>query len=176
MSGNTVEFGRALVAADWSRSTLLGVLLLGSFVAGGVLGTVVAIAAGRHRAPMVLLLVATLLAVPLAYPPLTIAALTLAMGAMPGALQKAGDVSVNVTYVTGTLVRFSRGLGELVCRQATDWSWLLQAIPWLGLLAGAMLATLTTHATGQPPFAALPICALILSTAAWLILDRLAPS
>ena len=176
MSGNTVEFGRALVAADWARSTLLGVILLGSFVTGGVLGTVVAIAAGRRKASVVLLLVAAILAVPLARPSLAVAALTLAMGALPAALRKAGDISINVTYVTGTLVRFSRGLGELACRQAADWSWLLQAIPWFGLLAGAMIAALKMHATGQPPFAALPVVALLLSAATWLVVDWLEPS
>lgn len=176
MSGNTVEFGRAVVVADVTRSALLGGVLLGSFVAGGVLGTIVGIAAGRHRAPVVLLLVSAILAVPLAHPPLAASAFALAMGALPTALRKAGDISVNATYVTGTLVRFSRGLGELACRRATDWAWLLQATPWLGLLAGAMITAWTVHATGRPPFAALPVAALLLSAATWLVVDRLEPS
>ncbi len=117
MSGNTVKFGRGLIDADWTRITLLGVILLGSVVADGVLGTVVAIA-GRRRAPVVLLLAAAILAVPLAHLSPAVTAFTAAIGVLPAALQKAGGVSVNVTYVTGTVVRFSRGLGELICRRA----------------------------------------------------------
>ena len=60
-----------------------------------------------------------------------------AMGALNASMQRAGNIPVSVTFVTGMLVGFGRGLGDLLTRRSSELKWLGQAVPWLGLIAGA---------------------------------------
>ena len=59
------------------------------------------------------------------------------MGALNASMQRAGNIPVSVTFVTGMLVGFGRGLGDLLTRRSSELKWLGQAVPWLGLIAGA---------------------------------------
>ena len=60
-----------------------------------------------------------------------------AMGALNASMQRAGNIPVSVTFVTGMLVGFGRGLGDFLTRRSSELKWLGQAVPWLGLIAGA---------------------------------------
>ncbi|MBV9199232.1 MAG: DUF1275 family protein, partial [Alphaproteobacteria bacterium] len=53
-------------------------------------------------------------------------------------------------FVTGVLVRFGQGLGDFLTGHATGSSWLLQAIPWAGLIAGATLGAFAYSRIGEP--------------------------
>jgi uncharacterized membrane protein YoaK (UPF0700 family) len=77
-------------------------------------------------------------------------------------------VEVSVTYVTGTLAKLGRGLGLWLCGQARDWGWLLQSVPWLGLVAGAALATFALLRLGEATMTALPVAAALIALVAWL--------
>ena len=61
------------------------------------------------------------------------------MGALNASMHRAGNIPVSLTFVTGVLVRFGQGLGDFLTRRSTGWSWLAQASPWAGLIAGATL-------------------------------------
>jgi len=59
------------------------------------------------------------------------------MGGLSSAMHRAGVVNVSLTYVTGALVKFGQGLGRwLTGRRGEKWG--AQAMPWVGILAGAV--------------------------------------
>jgi uncharacterized membrane protein YoaK (UPF0700 family) len=171
MSGNTTSMAAAFARGDWPRVWLIAGILT-CFVLGTACGTVIGVAAGHRRIPVVILSVAAMLVVPVAAPGWRIAAMTFAMGMLNAALHAAGAVEVSVTYVTGTLARFGKGIGLLLCGRAKDWGWLHQTVPWLGLVAGAALGTAALLQVGLATLAALPAAALLIAAAAWLALPR----
>jgi uncharacterized membrane protein YoaK (UPF0700 family) len=76
-------------------------------------------------------------------------AMVLAMGALNASLRRAGNIPVSLTFVTGVLVRFGQGLGDFLTGRATGTVWLRQAIPWVGLMAGVILGTVTYDWIGE---------------------------
>jgi uncharacterized membrane protein YoaK (UPF0700 family) len=75
--------------------------------------------------------------------------MVLAMGALNASLRRAGNIPVSLTFVTGVLVRFGQGLGDFLTGRATGTVWLLQAVPWVGLMAGVILGTVTYGWIGE---------------------------
>ena len=167
MSGNSTSLAVALGQGDRARLALIAPILV-AFVAGAAAGTIVAIRIGRLRLPAVVLMVAVILAAPVAVPAATILAMTFAMGALNAAMNRAGAVSVSVTYVTGTLVKVGAGLGHVICGKAKDWTWLEQGVPWLGLVAGGVAATVSLMHLGRWTIDALPVVAFVIAIGTWL--------
>ena len=64
-----------------------------------------------------------------------------AMGALNAAMHRAGKIPVSLTFVTGVLVRFGQGLGDFLTRRSRERTWLAQAVPWFGLIAGAIVGS-----------------------------------
>ena len=130
MSGNSTQLGAALGQGDLATGADIAELV-GLFVLGAAAGQMLADAAGRRRMTWVLIGVMLLL---------TIAAalrtapepMVFAMGALNASMQRAGNIPV-------VLVRFGQGLGSRLTRRATGWSWLAQAVPWAGMIAGATI-------------------------------------
>ena len=171
MSGNSTSLAVAVGHGDWPRVLLILPLVV-TFVAGAAVGTVLAILAGRRHLPVVVLAVAAILAVPIVLPAATVLAMTFAMGALNAAMNRAGGVSVSLTYVTGTLVKLGAGLGQLVCGRAKDWAWLEQGVPWVGLVTGGLLAAIGLSHVGRAAIDALPLVALLIAIGAWLAAPR----
>lgn len=171
MSGNTTSLAVAIGRGEVSRILLIAPIIA-TFVAGAAAGTMLAIAAGRRHLPVVVAAVAGILALPVAWPAATIPAMTFAMGALNAAMNRAGSVSVSLTYVTGTLVKLGIGLGQLLCGRVRDWAWLLQAVPWLGLVAGGIAAAVALAHVGRLAIDGLPLVALAIAASAWLALPR----
>ncbi len=166
MSGNTTMFGIALAHMDVARSlTIAGVIL--AFVFGATTGSVTTVLAGRRHLAVIVFCVAVLLMVPPLVPVAAVPALAFAMGLLSAAMQHAGQVKVSVTYVTGTLVKLGQGLGLYLCGRARDWTWLEQAVPWTGLLAGAIAATASLGWYGGRSLIYLPFLALLVAFVAW---------
>lgn len=140
MSGNSTRLGVGLGDAQWGYALLAGGVVL-LFVAGVVLGTLVAHWAGERRKPAVLLLVAALLALAAAAQAATVphfgtAAMLLAMGVENTVFQREGEVSIGLTYMTGALVRLGQRLAAIF-HGGPPWAWTPYAALWLGLVAGA---------------------------------------
>lgn len=138
MSGNTTQM--ALDAGRLRLGEAGSILvLIGLFVAGAAGGQILAHLTGRRHLTAVLAVVVGLLAAAalLGTAPQP---LVLAMGALNAAMHRAGNVRVHLTFVTGILVRFGQGFGDLLVGQPGGWVWVEQAVPWLGLVAGAALA------------------------------------
>ena len=165
MSGNTTMLGVALGTGDWSRAGLVA-SLLGLFVGGAAAGAALGTLSGRWHAPAVSCAVALGLAVPLLWPGGAVPVFTAAMGALNGAMNRVGQASIGLTYVTGTLVKFGQGIGNTLCGKPNGWSWLWQAPMWLSLLAGAVAATVLRHTLGSDVIWPLPCYALVVSAAA----------
>ena len=139
MSGNSTQLAADLGQGDSVEAATIA-KLIALFVFGAAAGQVVAGLAGRRHMPWVLIAVAILLAIAA-----TSAAaperMVIAMGALNASMDRAGNIPVSLTSVTGVLVRFGRGLGDFLSRRATGWNWLKQALPWVGLIVGATIGS-----------------------------------
>lgn len=114
MSGNTTRLAVAISQADLALMLRLALAIL-SFVLGNTLGVLLARRLRRRAAPL-LLITASLLAFAAAWPaPTTLPALiaaTLAMGMLNAVVEQVNGLPIGLTYVTGALSRFGRGLGR----------------------------------------------------------------
>jgi len=137
MSGNSTQLAVALGQGDVSEAGNIAELVA-LFVLGAAAGQVLAGFAGKWHLTCVLVGVAILLATAgvLATTP---EPMVLAMGVLNAAMHRAGNIPLSLTFVTGVLVRFGQGLGDFVTRRTRGWSWLVQAIPWIGMITGATL-------------------------------------
>lgn len=150
MSGNTTRAAVALVDGHAAfAAVLLGGLLM--FVAGNALGIIVAHAADR-RAFRVLAGVTLLLAVAANitdpdFATLQFYTIVLAMGLVNAAVEHIEGLPIGLTYVTGALSRFGKGIGSwIVGAPRPDWS--LQIVPWLGMVCGGICGAFFERALG----------------------------
>jgi len=144
MSGNSTRLGVGL--AHGPADAAIAVSLITSFVVGVILGTFVGRVRKIRRGPAVLFLVAALLATAASadlwgIPGFAVLVMAAAMGAENAVFERNGEVSIGVTYMTGTLVK----LGQRICDALLGgdrlaWVWYL--LLWLGLVIGATIGTL----------------------------------
>ena len=67
--------------------------------------------------------------------------IVLGMGMVNATVEQVGGLPIGLTYVTGALSRFGRGIGRfLMGDRRLDWT--IQIIPWLGMIAGAIAGAL----------------------------------
>ena len=137
MSGNSTQLAVAVGGGDLTEAGVIAELIA-LFVLGAAAGQVLTGFAGKWHLTWALVAVAVLLAIAagLATSP---EPMVLAMGALSASMQRAGKITVSVTYVTGTLVKLGQGLGDFLIRRSTGWTWLVQASPWAGLIVGATI-------------------------------------
>lgn len=144
MSGNSTRLALGLTS-DSHVAARAGALI-GLFVVGVMLGAVTGQVAGRRRAPVVLGLVCLLLlgAAGLAQAgwPFAAVPMVLAMGAENAVFQRNGDVSIGLTYMTGTLVKFGQRLAAALTGQGDRLGWLPYGLLWCGLVSGAIIGGL----------------------------------
>ncbi|SDZ51714.1 YoaK family protein [Pseudomonas sp. NFIX28] len=143
MSGNTTRLAVAISDADLAL-TLHLVLLVATFIAGNALGIVASRFGGRRALPL-LLCIAMLLCAAAAWPfeerlPALMAAI-IAMGMLNAAVEEVNGLPVGLTYVTGALSRFGRGLGRWMLGERRN-GWRVQLVPWSGMFAGAVLGAI----------------------------------
>ena len=144
MSGNSTRMAIGLPGA--TAMGLAAAALIGLFVCGVILNVLLAAAITiAHRKVVAMATVAVLLCgaalcqsagLDLA----AIAALCLAMGASNTIFRRDGEVSIGVTYMTGTLVK----LGDRIANAALGGdrtAWVPYLLLWLALLVGGILGT-----------------------------------
>lgn len=149
MSGNTTRLAVAISVGDWSL-TLRLLVLVATFIIGNALGILVSRIAGRRALPL-MLCIAMLLCTAGSWPydeqlPALLAAI-IAMGMLNAAVEEVNGLPVGLTYVTGALSRFGRGLGRWILGERRD-GWRVQLIPWTGMFAGAVLGAVLEHHLG----------------------------
>jgi uncharacterized membrane protein YoaK (UPF0700 family) len=138
MSGNSTQFAVGVGRGRFGDAMPILVLIV-LFVVGAAGGQLIAHVTGRRHLTAVLAVVTVLLATAAVFHTAPVP-MVLAMGALNAAMHRAGNIPVSLTFVTGTLVRFGQGLGDFVAGRATGWGWAEQAVPWLGLVGGAIIA------------------------------------
>jgi uncharacterized membrane protein YoaK (UPF0700 family) len=75
---------------------------------------------------------------------------------------------IGPTYVTGALSRFGRGIGRwIVGDRRLDW--IIQTVPWAGMLAGAVVGALLTHAVGATTLWVISVFAMLVALAPLLV-------
>lgn len=158
MSGNTTQLAVG-VAQRSGVATTAGGLVLG-FVAGVVLGEVLGRASGGWRRPVVIAASAALLAlatvVPMPAPGVVV--LAAAMGALNAVFLRDGEVSIGVTYITGTLVKLGQHLAAALVGDEPLAACAPYLLLWLGLVGGGVI--------GAGIYAAGPVAALWYAAAA----------
>lgn len=137
MSGNTTRLAIAVTDGEGDRVAHLAAVVA-AFVLGNAAGVLI-MRWTRGSHPALLLGIALLIGGTAAAggQTLTVLSLVFAMGALNIALEEVAGHSVGVTYVTGALSRFGRGLGRTILGQSSK-GWWIQIVPWVGMAAGAL--------------------------------------
>jgi len=160
MSGNSTRLGVGLV--ERSPDGLIAGGLIVTFVVGVIGGSLAGRFAGAHRRPIVLSLVAGLLALAAASAAaglfaLATTAMVLAMGAENSVFEQGDDMHIGLTYMTGALVKFGQRAAAALMG-GPRLAWLSYLLLWAGLVAGAI--------AGAGAFAWLGLAALWVAAAA----------
>ncbi|MGA9700968.1 YoaK family protein [Pseudomonas sp.] len=149
MSGNTTRLAVAISAGDLGLTGRL-LLLVATFVAGNALGVMVSRVSRRHALPLLLCIAALLCGGALLPVTETLPALLaaiIAMGMLNAAVEEVNGLPVGLTYVTGALSRFGRGLGRWMLGERRN-GWRVQLIPWAGMFVGAVMGALLEQQMG----------------------------
>jgi len=141
MSGNSTRLAVGL-SRDLGAAGVAG-SLVASFVIGVIGGALVAARAGPRRKPAVLLTVAALLALAAAADGLWAGRaatwlMAAAMGAENAVFLRDGEVSIGVTYMTGTLVKFGQRVAAALAG-GDRLGWLPYLLLWVSLTGGAAI-------------------------------------
>jgi uncharacterized membrane protein YoaK (UPF0700 family) len=172
MSGNSTRLAVGLAGVP--IEALIAGRLIASFVLGVVAGSLLGRMAGERRRPVVLALVAAVLATAAAVgelgaPDIAVLFVAAAMGAENTTFERDGEVSIGLTYMTGTLVK----LGQRIAGALTGGArlaWAPYLLLWLGLVTGAVAGAFAWQLTGLAGLWLAAAGALGLAGAAWLIL------
>lgn len=170
MSGNSTRLAVGLVSNPLNAAIAGG--LVAAFVGGVVLGSWFGRAA-RWRPTAVLLLVAGLLALAalsamFGAKLFAMAVAACAMGAENTIFEREGEVSIGVTYMTGTLVKFGQRLAAALCGGPRT-AWTPYLLLWLGLVFGAACGALAYPRFGIQSLWIAAIAAVCLAVAARII-------
>lgn len=143
MSGNSTRLGVAIAAGLSGEIRMAGALIL-SFVSGVMLATVIARRWPRQQQTAVMIAVTILLTLAAAITEArqdtrALLLLAAAMGAENGAFMRDGEVSVGLTYMTGSLVRMAQRLAGALMGDADRWVWMRYLLLWLGFVSGVVM-------------------------------------
>lgn len=155
MSGNSTKFGVHTAAGNGYRAFMI-LAVIALFVFGVILGTLTSRRAGSRRKVAVLGLVSAFLLIAalslsFEFTYTATACMVLAMGAENAVFQRDGEVSIGVTYMTGTLVKMGQ---NLAARLSGDFqaSWLPYFLLWAGLATGAVFGAFAHQQLGDSAF------------------------
>ncbi|MGV8840266.1 MAG: YoaK family protein [Bauldia sp.] len=143
MSGNSTRLAAGLAEGSFTAA-VTALVLIALFVVGVGIGSAAGHYAWARRRPVVLGLVATLLAAAAllaslgADGRLVMALATIAMGATNAVFERGGEVSIGLTYMTGTLVKFGQRLTGALLRYGERGAWRPYLFHWLALVFGAI--------------------------------------
>ncbi|MGV8920655.1 MAG: YoaK family protein [Pseudomonas sp.] len=163
MSGNTTRL--AVAISDHDGGLVLRLFLaVGTFIIGNALGVIVG-RLGKHRALPLMLCIAGLLCLaailPFASTAPALMLAIIAMGMLNAAVEQVNGLPIGLTYVTGALSRFGRGLGRHLLGERRD-GWKVQLVPWTGMLVGAIIGATAEHQWGLHALLVSGLLALLL--------------
>lgn len=149
MSGNSTRAGAALANGSWRGFGLalgLVVFFLAGVIGGSLLRRITPPAPHRRRLVVLLAIAAVLTVAALIYSvpvlawlvPMVPPLMAVAMGAENVVFERDGEVSIGLTYMTGTLVK----MGQRITAALTGgnpWGWVRYFALWLALTSGSIL-------------------------------------
>lgn len=143
MSGNSTRLGVGIGTGVAGDALTAGALVL-SFVSGVILATVILRAAPAAQKAAVMaavsgLLLAAALVASVAPGPIVLLLLAAAMGVENGVFHRDGEVTIGLTYMTGSLVRLGQRLAGALMGDPERWAWLPYLLLWVGFVAGVVL-------------------------------------
>nr|VDG62898.1 Predicted membrane protein [Streptococcus thermophilus] len=147
MSGNTTRMTAAVNAGKWDVALTAGSIML-TFLIGVAVGALISQLGQRHLPPTrtreAILLFICLMStaasglVAAGVDKLAVYVLSFTVGAMNSTFERGGEVSISLTYMTGTLVKMSqRFVGAFFGGKHADW--LGHFALWASLACGALL-------------------------------------
>lgn len=149
MSGNSTRFSVGLMESAPLITALLPLGIIALFVTGVMLGKFIR----HHRlhnpstsllAFMSFCLFLGALFAELGFVLATVPCMAIAMGAANNVFVREGEVSIGVTYMTGTLVKFGQRLAGS-CLGEPDSHWLPYFLLWASLILGAFAGAASFH-------------------------------
>lgn len=150
MSGNTTRMGTGLATGDHTSAWTAAALIL-AFLSGVMIATILSIRFEPRRKLAVMSAVTALLALAALLTGFTdrqfpLMLLATAMGAENGVFNREGEVSIGLTYMTGTLVRVGQKITHALIGTGTAFAWAPYLLLWLGFAGGVLLGG-RAHAT-----------------------------
>ncbi|RJS94834.1 YoaK family protein [Salinisphaera sp. Q1T1-3] len=144
MSGNTTRLGVGTVSPASDAGIPLALILL--FVLGVMCGSLINRRVGRHRRVVIMGGVTGLLLLAACCQSLdhhipAVICMAVAMGLENTVFERNGEVSLGVTYMTGTLVKLGQRLTALVLGE-DRWGWFWYFLLWCALLFGTVLGSI----------------------------------
>lgn len=156
MSGNTTRSATALVEGDLGLATLAGSCIL-LFLVGVILGALITRLArriwdesrGREAVlwSMTVLFVVTSLFIMFHQEHTAILVMSIAIGMMNSVFERNGEVSIPLTYMTGTLVKMGQRFVDAFFG-GRHMVWLLHLVLWVSLSIGAIVGALMFRSFG----------------------------
>ncbi|MGB3698840.1 MAG: YoaK family protein [Gordonia sp. (in: high G+C Gram-positive bacteria)] len=174
MSGNTTDLATRVGTWHFGGAGLVAGLI-GMFVLGVVVGAVAA-RFGDGRSTVLVTTTALLAltsAVAVVADPVTAVALGLpvAMGAMNAVFLHNGEVSIGLTYMTGTLVKAGQQFVE-ACTGGPRWLWLRNLSLWLALAAGGLVGAAMHRLVGATAAAWFATAIVLVITVVTIVVRR----
>ena len=174
MTGNTTRAALSLGDGNLRHAAvLLSAILV--FVLGNAAGIVIAHFSERRTfvvlscVSIVLVAASLMTTESLAMPRFYL--VVISMGMVNAAVEQIEGLPIGLTYVTGALSRFGRGIGRwIVGDRRLDWT--IQIVPWAGMFAGAVAGTWLTRTAGSAAFWLIAVFAMMIAFAVLLIPKR----
>jgi len=168
MTGNTTRAALEFSTGSYVHAAVLFIALW-VFILGNALGIVLAHTVSARRAFVVLAGVSVLLgiaaALPDSLPRLTFFVIVLAMGMINATVEHIEGLPIGLTYVTGALSRFGRGIGRWLIGDRNPTGWLIQCVPWTGMACGALCGAFLTGYAADKALWAVSFVALCVALA-----------
>lgn len=170
MSGNSTRLGVGLGSVGRLGEAAMAVALVMSFVAGVILSSVLFRARpAQHKqavmAGVTLLLLAAAVAASVYPGPIVLLLLAAAMGCENGVFHRDGEVTIGVTYMTGSLVRLGQKAANALMGDPDRWGWVPFLALWLGFVCGAVLGAASHARWGWNALWLAPLAAAVITAA-----------
>lgn len=175
MSGNTTRFAIEL-AGRHAGGIALAATIIGLFICGVVCGTLAGHFGHRRRKAAVLAVVTFALVISALLDGIGLGmagagVLAFAMGAENGVFQRDGEVTIGLTYMTGTLVKMGQRLAGALLG-GPKLAFLRHFTLWLGLLSGAVMGAVAHGRIGLDAIWLAAAAAAIFTVLAFFLPER----
>lgn len=169
MTGNTTRAALSFADGDYAHALIL-FFALWVFIFGNALGIVLAHTVSARRTFVVLAGVSILLAAASTvpgdvYPRVQFYLIVLSMGMINATVEHIEGLPIGLTYVTGALSRFGRGIGRWLVGDRNPAGWLIQTVPWTGMACGAVTGAFLTKYAGSHALWFVSVLALVVALA-----------